>query len=270
MKTNSRQSFLGPNSEPLLDSTRAGIIGLGGGGSHIVQQLAHLGVGNFFLFDPDKIEDTNLNRLVGAIAKDVKNGTLKTDIAYRVIKGVNPKAKVTRIPKLWQEAPLDLRHCDVIFGCVDSYAARNELEHACRRFLIPYIDIGMDVTKASGGSGFVISGQVILSLPGNLCMRCMGFLNENLLAEEAQQYGEAGDRPQVVWPNGVLASSAVGCFTQLLTPWHDALPIPYLEYDGNTQTVFPSNRLKYLEGRKCTHFSSSTDLGDPFWSNGKR
>lgn len=265
MNAKSRQSFLGPKSDEILNSIRAGIIGLGGGGSHIAQQLAHIGIGNFYVFDPQRIEASNLNRLVGATAKDVKKGTLKTDIAYRLIKGVNPKAKVRRIPKEWQECPLDLRDCDVIFGCVDSYGARDEIERACRRSLIPYIDIGMDVTSASGGSGYVISGQMILSMPGRICMRCMGFLNEALLSEEAKVYGSAGGRPQVIWPNGTLASSAVGTFVQLVTPWHDSEPIAYLEYDGNTQTVFSSNRLNYLIGKSCPHFGSTTDLGDPFW-----
>jgi hypothetical protein len=41
---------------------------------------------------------------------------------------------------------------------------------------------------------------------------------------EAEKYGAAGSRPQVVWPNGVLASTAVGLAVQLLTPWHPKPP----------------------------------------------
>lgn len=259
----SRQSFLGPKSDETLASLRVGVIGLGGGGSHIVQQLAHVGVGNFLLFDNDTVEETNLNRLVGATAKDVKRRTAKTKITYRLIKGINPRAKVTQVPELWQEEPLFLRECEVVFGCVDTYSARDEIERACRRFHIPYLDIGMDVTKSE--TGYVISGQMILSMPGEICMRCMGFLNETVLSHEAQRYGAAGGRPQVIWPNGVLASIAVGTFVQLVTPWHDAQPIPYLEYDGNTQTISASNRLAYLGAKQCPHFTSATDLGDPFF-----
>jgi len=54
---------------------------LGGGGSHIVQQLAHLGVGNFVLVDPDHVEETNLNRLVGATNKDAAKATPKTTVS---------------------------------------------------------------------------------------------------------------------------------------------------------------------------------------------
>jgi molybdopterin-synthase adenylyltransferase len=264
MSSRSRQSFLGPQSDETLASSGVGIIGLGGGGSHIAQQLAHVGVGNFFLFDHDKVEDTNLNRLVGATAEDVNKGTLKTNISCRMIKGINPRATVVTVPKHWQEEPDLLRNCDAVFGCVDTYAARDEIERACRRSLIPYIDIGMDVT--AGENGYVISGQVILSMPGEICMRCMGFLNEKILADEAGLYGAAGGRPQVIWPNGVLASVAVGHFVQLLTPWHKARTPVYLEYDGNAQTLLPSNRLAYVSKKSCDHFSSATDIGDPFWA----
>src|SRR5689334_22176625 len=99
-----------------------------------------------------------------------------------------------------------------------------------------------------------------------MCKRLLGFFAEELLAQEAARYGAAGGRPQVIWPNGILASAAVGTFVQLVTPWRkDMKPAIYLEYDGNTQTLLPSNRLQHLVGRQCTHCSGSTDLGDPFW-----
>jgi molybdopterin-synthase adenylyltransferase len=260
----SRQSFLGKASDEIFANFRACIIGLGGGGSHIAQQLAHIGVGRFLIYDADRVEDSNLNRLVGAVAKDVVGKTLKTTVAHRLIEDVNPSARIVSIPKQWQEDALPIRSCDIVFGCVDSYSAREQIERTCRRYLTPYIDIGMDVTGSA--TGHVISGQVILSMPGELCMRCLGFINDDLLAEEAAQYGAAGTRPQVIWPNGVLASIAVGTFVQLVTPWHsDHHPVIYLEYDGNTQTVLPSNRLKYVVGKRCQHFSTPTDLGDPFW-----
>ena len=42
----SRQSFLGQGSEERLQTASAAVIGLCGGGSHVSQQLAHIGVGN--------------------------------------------------------------------------------------------------------------------------------------------------------------------------------------------------------------------------------
>jgi molybdopterin-synthase adenylyltransferase len=262
-----RQSFLGPQSDQVLNDCVAAIIGLGGGGSHIAQQLAHLGVSNFLLFDPDKVEETNLNRLIGATAQDVIAGALKTAVALRLIKGINPDAAVGCVNGKWQEHHALLRGCDIIFGCLDGYRDRYELEIAARRYLLPYLDIGMDVHEAD--DGFCVSGQVILSMPGHLCMRCLGFLREERLAKEAENYGAAGGRPQVVWANGALASAAVGVFTQLFTPWHKSHGASvYLEYDGNTQSLTSSNRLAFMKDRQCPHFVEFRDLGDPFWIPG--
>src|SRR4051794_9796841 len=83
----SRQSFLG--NEMLLTEARVGIVGLGGAGSHVVQQLAHVGLRRFAIYDADTIEATNLNRLVGGTAIDVAMKMPKAMISERVIRGVS-------------------------------------------------------------------------------------------------------------------------------------------------------------------------------------
>jgi molybdopterin-synthase adenylyltransferase len=259
-----RQSFLGSQSDKVLGDCCVAIVGLGGGGSHIAQQLAHLGVGNFFLIDPDRVEESNLNRLVGATAEDAAHGTRKTLVASRLIAGINPLARVSCVAEKWQESHEFFRGSDIIFACLDTYGDRYELEVAARRYLVPLLDLGMDVHEVAGG--FSVSGQVILSMPGCLCMRCLGFLRDDLIAKEAANYGVAGRRPQVVWANGALASAAIGVFTQLFTPWHRAhADCVYLEYDGNNQMVATSNRLLHMRGKQCPHFLLFSDLGDPFW-----
>jgi molybdopterin/thiamine biosynthesis adenylyltransferase len=260
-----RQSFLGRKSASILDGTRVAVVGLGGGGSHVAQQLGHLGVGEFVLIDPDVVENTNLNRLVGATQQDVAKSASKAAVAGRVILGVNPGARISIEAVRWQLCAIAMRSCDVIFGCVDSIAGREQLETAARRYLTPYIDIGMDVHRME--EGFSIGGQVALSMPGSPCLRCMGIIDDRALELEAQAYGAAGGQPQVIWPNGLLASLAVGFFVQLFTPWRKTSELPLLlEFDGDIQTVSPSNKLLYLEGHECPHFVGLTSLGDPLWT----
>jgi hypothetical protein len=259
-----RQSFLGYESETQLAGLKVGIVGLGGGGSHIVQQLAHVGVGSFVIMDPDRIEESNLNRLVGGTESDVRKGELKVRIAARVIRAVDSQATILPISTRWQETPAALRDCDIIFGCVDSFAARDELERSARRSLTPYIDLGMDVHDVEGR--FAITGQVALSMPGEVCLHCMNVLRADLLAAEAADYGAAGDKPQVIWPNGVLASMAVGLMMQLVTPWHDEHDkFVLLEYDGNLCEVRRSSASEFLRYKTCTHFFAPIDLGDPWF-----
>ena len=64
-----------------------------------------------------------------------------------------------------------------------------------------------------------MSGQIILSAPGGPCMFCMHFLTDEKIGREVANYGAAGGRPQVVWANGVLASTAVGIADQHPDRW---------------------------------------------------
>jgi molybdopterin/thiamine biosynthesis adenylyltransferase len=257
-----RQSFLGKWAQHILSSVRVGIVGLGGGGSHIVQQLAHLGILNFVIFDDDIVTKTNLNRLVGATLEDVKLKRNKTFIAERLIKSLHPHADVICRGK-WQEHADDLKICDLVFGCVDSFAGRRDLESETRRYLIPYIDIGMDVRIIEPDPPRMY-GQVILSMPGYACMHCSKFLTEKNLAEEASRYGDAGTKPQVIWANGVLASTAVGISIDLLVGWTGSKdPLIYQQFDGNSSTIIRAYSLDYLNSF-CEHYPIS-EAGPSIW-----
>src|SRR3546814_14563618 len=104
--------------------------------------------------------------------------------------------------------------------------------------LFPYTTL---FRSHSVGDHYLVSGQVILSSPGEPCLRCFGLVTDEALEAEGARYGDAGGRPQVVWPNGVLASTATGLMVQALTPWHSKpLESVCLEYAGTKQTVSPS------------------------------
>lgn len=249
-----RQSFLGEYSQSLFSRLKIGIVGAGGGGSHITQQLAHLGVMNPIVFDEDIIEETNLNRCVGARSSDVLRKKSKSKIARRIFKSVLPNSKVTIVGR-WQDNTDILHQCDFIFGSIDTFLGRRDLEAECRRYLIPYVDIGMDVFDRIDDEPFIMSGQVFLSMPGKPCMYCMKILTEKTLSEEARKYGAAGGGPQVVWANGVLASTAVGIFVDVITGWSGQNePLYYLSYEGNKGTVIPHPYLEYLGNISCSHY----------------
>ena len=259
-----RQSFLGPDSDKRLDEATIGVVGLGGGGSHAVQQFAHVGIGGHAPVDFDHITATNTNRLVGGTVKDVQQALAKVAIAERLIRGLQPHARIFPVRDSWHNATDVLKRCEVILGAVDSFREREQLERFARRYLIPYIDIGMDVHDL-GKDGFLVAGQVILSTPGAPCLRCCGLITDDRLKREAEGYGAAGERPQVVWPNGVLASTAVGLAVQLITPWFPRPPaFTYLEYDGNRGTVSVSARVDALRSCVCPHHPPD-ETGDPFF-----
>lgn len=259
-----RQSFLGEHSDDRLQQTTIAIIGASGGGSPTNLLTSHVGFGTTHIFDPDFAEEHHRHRMVGITPAAVKHKWSKVRVAQRLAKLANPEGRFVPHPYSWQSAHEVLRTCDIVFSCVDGYVAREEIERYLRRFHVPLIDIGMDVIKHD--SGHQICGQVILSMPGQHCMRCYGFLRDDLLAREAAKYGAAGENAQVIWPNTTLASAAVGMAVSLLLPWHEGISAPpYLVYDGNRMELGPSPRLQHLEGIACPHYGEGTSFGDPHY-----
>lgn len=237
---------IGPQSDSVLAHAQVAVVGVSGGGSHVVQQLAHQGVGTIVAVDDQLLEETNLGRHVGATYADVDR-TLKTTIATRVATGVDNSMRVLEINSRFPsgEAIAALKHVDVVVACLDRFDARNALNTFCRRYLIPLVDVGISIESA--GERLVrADGQVIVSLPGEACLRCF-FLTDALLAHERRNRppgydanSEAPGDPQVVSMNGTLASEACNCVLDLLTGYSGGRRGPrQWQYEGRAGEVHP-------------------------------
>ena len=96
-------------------------------------------------------------------------------------------------------------------------------------------------------------------------MHCMQLLTEETLAKEAQNYN-AGSQPQVVWPNGILASTAIGQAVELLTGWSRPVePAARIDLRGGRLTMSNSQLLPMLSAITCRHYPLSNS-GDPLFS----
>jgi len=134
----------------LLDS-QVVVLGCGGLGSHIILELAALGIGNLTIVDFDKIELSNLNRQI--LYKETDIGKKKVFVARDNIMQFNSKIKVNAIEKKI-ESPADvtkiIKGHDLVICVADK--PRNEmvnwLNAACCTEKIPYINGGLDIRKA--------------------------------------------------------------------------------------------------------------------------
>ena len=152
---------LGTDGQARLAALRVGVVGVGGTGSVVVQQLAHLGINSFVLVDDDHVERSNLPRLAGATRRDALFRRRKTAVARRLVRRVasrGPEILVTG--DLRTHASLGaLREVDLIVGCVDNDGARLVMTELAAAHLIPYLDIGVGietgpdgVSRSAGGS----------------------------------------------------------------------------------------------------------------------
>ena len=129
-------ALFGEEGQAKISVARAAIVGVGGLGSHVVQQLALLGIRDFAVIDSEELSETNCNRYVTARFDDPVPGTLKTDIAERLIKSVDPKAVVRKIPDSLVSADAfdAIINANYVFGCLDSEGARLILNELCAAY----------------------------------------------------------------------------------------------------------------------------------------
>jgi molybdopterin/thiamine biosynthesis adenylyltransferase len=205
---------IGPASDGRLRSTTIAVVGLSGGGSHVVQQTAHQGFGTTILIDDDRVEPRSRGRMVGSVHTDDRQA--KTATMRRLVHGIDPTIRVIEDPFRTNtpEGIAALKQADVVVACVDSFRARAQINDLCRRYMIPLIDVGMTITS-DGERLQSATGQVVLSLPGGSCLRCTPLASDAILAREEVDRPAGYDRnpdapgePQVVSMNGLLASHA--------------------------------------------------------------
>ncbi|MDE0231548.1 MAG: ThiF family adenylyltransferase, partial [bacterium] len=199
------------------------IVGCGGTGSAVAEQLTRLGVRRFHLFDPKTLTESNVTRVYGSFPADI--GKPKVNVVASHLSRIAPDAMVaTERKKITLEATARrLGDVDIIFGCTDDNAGRLVLSRVASFFLTPVIDCGVLLSSGSGGVLNGINGRVTVLAPGLACLVCRERIDfqqahvEMLSQDEHQRlvdegYAPAlpGVEPAVVAFTTQVAAAAVG------------------------------------------------------------
>ena len=123
----------------LLRTKTVAVIGCGGLGGYIIEQLARLGIGMIRIVDGDVFEESNLNR---QLFSDVNVlGKPKTEVSRARIAAVNPEVHVQSLYGYLVEdnAEAFLNGCDAVVGALDNIYTRRVIEKTCEKLGIPYI-----------------------------------------------------------------------------------------------------------------------------------
>lgn len=163
------------NYERIRDKSVA-VVGIGGVGSVTADMLTRCGVGKLILFDYDKVELANMNRLFFTPAQ---SGLAKVDAAARTLQFINPDVQIVthnynittvesfdkyltaiRSGGMDGSSPVDL-----VLSCVDNFEARMAINTACNELNINWFE--------SGVSENAVSGHIQLLKPGETaCFAC--------------------------------------------------------------------------------------------------
>lgn len=243
------EALFGAEGQRKIAQTKVAIVGLGGLGSHVAQQLAYLGVADYALVDFDIVTDSSLNRLVGAVDADVAAQTKKIVVAERTIKAVKPDATVKAFDGKIDAGEVEplIAQADVVFGCLDRDLPRLQLTDLCARHAKSYFDLASDT---GGEQDELWYGGRVVFCDGTRCLVCLQLLDQEQIARDsmtpeqretdARIYGVdrgvlAGTGPMVVSVNGALASIAVTEFMVYVTGLRE--PAGQLTYRGDQQVI---------------------------------
>ena len=238
--------FFGQPGQNRLAAASVAVVGVGGLGTHVVQQLALLGVGRLVLIDPEEVEETNRNRYIGLRNNDPVPGLPKVKLGRRLAKEINPEVQVVSISScLRSEAAFEvIIRSDYVFGCLDSDGPRLVLNELCLAYTKPYFDLASDILD----DGVRYGGRLCVVDGGSGCLVChdeidiavaqVDLMSDEQRRDHASIYGIPSDAlgavgPSVVSINGVMASLGVTEFMLMAT--------------GVPRS--PRNRLKYHGAR---------------------
>lgn len=228
----SRQMLaFGAEGQKKLAQAKVGIVGLGGIGLQVVQNLAYMGLKDWVLIDDDIVEFSNLNRLVGATSLDAEQGLHKAEVAGRLILGITPDVRLEKYKaNLRNEKAIDsLTGREFIFGCVDNDSARLILTELASAFKIPLIDSAFEI-KVESGQVTEFGGRVVIAIPGEFCLLCANQIDTDIAKTEMESPPEKAFRekhgyglgpeetsPSVISLNAIMAGIATSEFLMMIT-----------------------------------------------------
>jgi molybdopterin/thiamine biosynthesis adenylyltransferase len=140
-----------------LCASKVAVIGCGGLGGYIIEELARLGVGSIKAIDPDVFEEHNLNRQILCTISDL--GKSKAEVARARIEEVNPAIEVMAVKEAFskQNGMYLLQDTQAVADALDSVPTRIELAETCEALGIPLV-------HGTIGGWY---GQVTTQLPGD-------------------------------------------------------------------------------------------------------
>ncbi len=125
-------SSISKEEQKIISNTSVAIVGLGGLGGYVLENLVRLGIIRFNLIDKDVFDKSNLNRQVLATEKTLNKSKAREAFNRALEIDGDVKAKVF-CEKLDENSIKMLEGVDIVVDCLDSIDARLILESLCEK-----------------------------------------------------------------------------------------------------------------------------------------
>merc|ERR1719309_1879203 len=146
------------NYEQIRNKTVA-VVGVGGVGSVTAEMLTRCGIGKLIMFDYDKVELANMNRL---FFQPHQAGLSKVDAAAKTLESINPDVtfeshnyNITTVDNFdhfmsrISSGSLSGGNVDLVLSCVDNFEARMAINKACNELGQTWFESGVSENAVS-------------------------------------------------------------------------------------------------------------------------
>lgn len=248
-----RQKIFGDTVQKQLSQLKVTLIGCGGIGSIFAETLGRLGVKQWTLIDPDRLETVNLNRMVAATPLMVEQNWHKVDYVKYLIKRIYPTGSfVKAIPQLLETKTIkqEIASSDLIVVATDNHYSRQLAQEIALEYMRPLVCLGTHIDIKTDKTPRMYCRITIPPLGGNWCLMCGNIINLqkaaletasseiSKLAKEAGYLEGIGD-PAVLWLNSICASTAVGIIHGMLSG--------FIKIDNGLDWIYDFNSSHWLK-----------------------
>ncbi|HKV56863.1 MAG TPA: ThiF family adenylyltransferase [Ktedonobacteraceae bacterium] len=225
------------------------IVGVGGLGSVVAEHLIHMGFHEINLIDPDVLEMSNLNRVVGAYYEDAEQKRSKVEVVKRHLTKINPQATVLACKGDVHEKEMEsvLALSDWVIVATDNHSSRLRVQELAVQYFVPLLSVGVNIS-VKGNTIEDMSGEVITARVGDyLCLQCLNRINpikvaserhpDQTIREELVKRGYVTGKdikePAVKTLNTIVATMAVEMLINQYTGARRHVPVLVYENNGS-------------------------------------
>lgn len=173
----------------LLQQLEVAVVGIGGIGSPIAEQLIRMGTGSVTIVDQDLLDtSSNVRRVVGSTPSDLRatQPPPKVDVVGRHLDGIGLGVPTRRVngDVRYEDVFRELLDADVVICATDTHGSRAVVNELASTYLLPVIDVGVQAgAKRNAGLAALVAEIAILT-PVTPCLWCRNRISADVVRAE--------------------------------------------------------------------------------------
>jgi len=266
-----------------LRALHVGIVGAGGLGSPMAEQVVRMGVAGVTLIDDDRLDTkSNVRRVFGSTGADLHPAEppAKVDVVGRHLDRLLLNVPVRRVKGdvRCEDVYRELLDTDVVLCGTDTHGSRAVVNDLASTYLLPVIDVGVRAGAKTGGRLAALPAEIRVLTPETPCLWCRQAISgdviraENLppdqherLAAEGYLPGWSGaPAPSVIALTVLGAGLATCALLALLSDEGDVCPSGYI-VDGFLGYAQETEPTEPVLGCRCRRNRGRGDVVSPLF-----